>query len=284
MNISFPLAHIAGSRVDVDATVTLNALNARADKEIVLQGTIDSISCRSDGEFVDSPVPFTVQYVEIGNVIPAYIIRVYDGHHVLLKDLQDGRLATATDEHLLRLLVERAGETYLQWADDPRKHHYYRGLPYKDTYRVLDGKLSQACLARYGKPLHRTLRANTGLHHQVVTCLLTIHNLMSGTKSDLEKERYCLSLVRIYQGKAQVIPYGSRAYNNPPAGSIDIDYALIHTLPILKYSAPVDPNERGTVSIIHKYKALGYSKTDIAFILGLDEADIENALKEKPRY
>lgn len=284
MNISFPLAHIAGSRVDVDATVTLNALNARADKEIVLQGTIDSISCRSDGEFVDSPVPFTVQYVEIGNVIPAYIIRVYDGHHVLLKDLQDGRLATATDEHLLRLLVERAGETYLQWADDPRKHHYYRGLPYKDTYRVLDGKLSQACLVRYGKPLHRTLRANTGLHHQVVTCLLTIHNLMSGTKSDLEKERYCLSLVRIYQGKAQVIPYGSRAYNNPPAGSIDIDYALIHTLPILKYSAPVDPNERGTVSIIYKYKALGYSKADIAFILGLDETEVENALKEQPRY
>lgn len=284
MNISFPLVHISGNRVDTEATITLNALSTRADKEIVLQGTIDSISCRSDGEFVDSPVPFTVQYVEIGNVIPAYIIRVYDGHHVLLKDLQDGRLATATDEHLLRLLVERAGETYLQWADDPRKHHYYRGLPYKDTYRVLDGKLSQACLVRYGKPLHRTLRANTGLHHQVVTCLLTIHNLMSGTKSDLEKERYCLSLVRIYQGKAQVIPYGSRAYNNPPAGSIDIDYALIHTLPILKYSAPVDPNERGTVSIIHKYKALGYSKTDIAFILGLDETIVENALKETPRY
>lgn len=284
MNISFPLVHISGNRVDTEATITLNALSTRADKEIVLQGTIDSISCRSDGEFVDSPVPFTVQYVEIGNVIPAYIIRVYDGHHVLLKDLQDGRLATATDEHLLRLLVERAGETYLQWADDPRKHHYYRGLPYKDTYRVLDGKLSQACLVRYGKPLHRTLRANTGLHHQVVTCLLTIHNLMSGTKSDLEKEHYCLSLVRIYQGKAQVIPYGSRAYNNPPAGSIDIDYALIHTLPILKYSAPVDPNERGTVSIIHKYKALGYSKTDIAFILGLDETSVENALKETPRY
>lgn len=284
MNISFPLVHISGNRVDTEATITLNALSTRADKEIVLQGTIDSISCRSDGEFVDSPVPFTVQYVEIGNVIPAYIIRVYDGHHVLLKDLQDGRLATATDEHLLRLLVERAGETYLQWADDPRKHHYYRGLPYKDTYRVLDGKLSQACLVRYGKPLHRTLRANTGLHHQVVTCLLTIHNLMSGTKSDLEKERYCLSLVRIYQGKAQVIPYGSRAYNNPPAGSIDIDYALIHTLPILKYSAPIDPNERGTVSIIHKYKALGYSKTDIAFILGLDETIVENALKETPRY
>lgn len=284
MNISFPLVHISGNRVDTEATITLNALSTRADKEIVLQGTIDSISCRSDGEFVDSPVPFAVQYVEIGNVIPAYIIRVYDGHHVLLKDLQDGRLATATDEHLLRLLVERAGETYLQWADDPRKHHYYRGLPYKDTYRVLDGKLSQACLVRYGKPLHRTLRANTGLHHQVVTCLLTIHNLMSGTKSDLEKERYCLSLVRIYQGKAQVIPYGSRAYNNPPAGSIDIDYALIHTLPILKYSAPVDPNERGTVSIIHKYKALGYSKTDIAFILGLDETSVENALKETPRY
>lgn len=284
MNISFPLVHISGNRVDTEATITLNALSTRADKEIVLQGTIDSISCRSDGEFVDSPVPFTVQYVEIGNVIPAYIIRVYDGHHVLLKDLQDGRLATATDEHLLRLLVERAGETYLQWADDPRKHHYYRGLPYKDTYRVLDGKLSQACLVRYGKPLHRTLRANTGLHHQVVTCLLTIHNLMSGTKSDLEKERYCLSLVRIYQGKAQVILYGSRAYNNPPAGSIDIDYALIHTLPILKYSAPVDPNERGTVSIIHKYKALGYSKTDIAFILGLDETSVENALKETPRY
>ena len=284
MNISFPLVHISGNRVDTEATITLNALSTRADKEIVLQGTIDSISCRSDGEFVDSPVPFAVQYVEIGNVIPAYIIRVYDGHHVLLKDLQDGRLATATDEHLLRLLVERAGETYLQWADDPRKHRYYRGLPYKDTYRVLDGKLSQACLVRYGKPLHRTLRANTGLHHQVVTCLLTIHNLMSGTKSDLEKERYCLSLVRIYQGKAQVIPYGSRAYNNPPAGSIDIDYALIHTLPILKYSAPVDPNERGTVSIIHKYKALGYSKTDIAFILGLDETSVENALKETPRY
>ncbi len=284
MNVSFPLAHVSGNRVDVDATVTLNALNARVDKEIVLQGTIDSISCRSDGEFIDAPVPFTVQYVEIGTVIPAYIIRVYDGHHVLLKDLQDGRLATATDEHLLRLLVERAGETYLLWADDPRKHHYYRGLPYKDTYRVLDGKLSQACLVRYGKPLHRTLRANTGLHHQVVTCLLTIHNLMSGTKSDLEKERYCLSLVRIYQGKAQVIPYGSRAYNNPPAGSIDIDYALIHTLPILKYSAPIDPNERGTVSIIHKYKALGYSKTDIAFILGLDETIVENALKETPRY
>lgn len=68
MNISFPLAHIAGSRVDVDATVTLNALNARADKEIVLQGTIDSISCRSDGEFIDAPVPFTVQYVEIAAV------------------------------------------------------------------------------------------------------------------------------------------------------------------------------------------------------------------------
>lgn len=163
MNISFPLVHISGNRVDTEATITLNALSTRADKEIVLQGTIDSISCRSDGEFVDSPVPFTVQYVEIGNVIPAYIIRVYDGHHVLLKDLQDGRLATATDEHLLRLLVERAGETYLQWADDPRKHHYYRGLPYKDTYRVLDGKLSQACI------------------------------------------------VLIYQGKAQVIPYGSRA-------------------------------------------------------------------------
>lgn len=284
MNISFPLPHISGSRVDTEATITLNALNTRADKEIVLQGTIDSISCRSDGEFVDSPVPFTVQYVEIGNVIPAYIIRVYDGHHVLLKGLQDGRLATATDEHLLRLLVERAGETYLQWADDPRKHHYYRGLPYKDTYRVLDSKLSQACLVRYGKPLQRTLRADTGLRRQVVTCLLTIHNLMSGTKSDLEKQHYFLSVVRIYQGKAQVIPYGSRAYNNPPAGSIDIDYALIHTLPILKYSAPVDPNERGTVSIIHKYKALGYSKADIAFILGLDETEVENALKEQPRY
>lgn len=284
MNISFPLPHISGSRVDTEATITLNALNTRADKEIVLQGTIDSISCRSDGEFVDSPVPFTVQYVEIGNVIPAYIIRVYDGHHVLLKGLQDGRLATATDEHLLRLLVERAGETYLQWADDPRKHHYYRGLPYKDTYRVLDSKLSQACLVRYGKPLQRTLRADTGLRRQVVTCLLTIHNLMSGTKSDLEKQHYFLSVVRIYQGKAQVIPYGSRAYNNPQAGATDIDYALIHTLPILKYSAPVDPNERGTVSIIHKYKALGYSKTDIAFILGLDETDVENALKETPRY
>ena len=284
MNISFPLPHVSGNRVDTEATITLNALNTRADKEIVLQGTIDSISCRSDGEFVDSPVPFTVQYVEIGNVIPAYIIRVYDGHHVLLKGLQDGRLATATDEHLLRLLVERAGETYLQWADDPRKHHYYRGLPYKDTYRVLDSKLSQACLVRYGKPLQRTLRADTGLRRQVVTCLLTIHNLMSGTKSDLEKQQYFLSVVRIYQGKAQVIPYGSRAYNNPQAGATDIDYALIHTLPILKYSAPVDPNERGTVSIIHKYKALGYSKTDIAFILGLDETDVENALKETPRY
>ena len=284
MNISFPLPHISGSRVDTEATIALNALNTRADKEIVLQGTIDSISCRSDGEFVDSPVPFTVQYVEIGNVIPAYIIRVYDGHHVLLKGLQDGRLATATDEHLLRLLVERAGETYLQWADDPRKHHYYRGLPYKDTYRVLDSKLSQACLVRYGKPLQRTLRADTGLRRQVVTCLLTIHNLMSGTKSDLEKQHYFLSVVRIYQGKAQVIPYGSRAYNNPQAGATDIDYALIHTLPILKYSAPVDPNERGTVSIIHKYKALGYSKTDIAFILGLDETSVENALKETPRY
>lgn len=284
MSVSFQLVHFSGHRVDAEATITANTLAARADKEIVLQGTIDSISCRSDGEFVDSPVPFTVQYVEIANVIPAYIIRVYDGHHVLLKDLQDGRLATATDEHLLRLLAERAGETYLQWADDPRKHHYYRGLPYKDTYRVLDSKLSQACLVRYGKPLQRTLRANTGLRRQVVTCLLTIHNLMSGTKSDLEKQHYCLSLVRIYQGKAQVIPYGSRAYNNPQAGAIDIDYALIHTLPILKYSAPVDPNERGTVSIIHKYKALGYSKTDIAFILGLDETDVENALKEKPRY
>ena len=280
MSVSFQLVHFSGHRVDAEATITANTLAARADKEIVLQGTIDSISCRSDGEFVDSPVPFTVQYVEIANVIPAYIIRVYDGHHVLLKDLQDGRLATATDEHLLRLLAERAGETYLQWADDPRKHHYYRGLPYKDTYRVLDSKLSQACLVRYGKPLQRTLRANTGLRRQVVTCLLTIHNLMSGTKSDLEKQHYCLSLVRIYQGKAQVI----RAYNNPQAGAIDIDYALIHTLPILKYSAPVDPNERGTVSIIHKYKALGYSKTDIAFILGLDETDVENALKEKPRY
>ena len=226
-----------------------------------------------------------MQYVEIAAVIPAYIIRVYDNEHrILLKDLQDGRLTTGSEKHLVRLLVERAGETYLQWADDPRKHHYYRGLPYKDTYRVLDGKLAQACLVRYGKSLHRTLRADTELHHQVVTCLLTIHNLMSGTKSDLEKERYCLSLVRICQGKAQVIPYGSRAYNNPPAGSIDIDYALIHTLPILKYSAPVDPNERGTVSIIHKYKALGYSKADIAFILGLDETSVENALKEKPRY
>lgn len=284
MNISFPLAHIAGDRVDVEATVALNTLSVRADKEIVLQGTIDSISCRSDGEFIDSPVPFTVQYVEIAAVIPAYIIRVYDGHHVLLKDLQDGRLATATEEHLLRLLVERAGETYLQWADDPRKHHYYRGLPYKDTYRVLDSKLSQACLVRYGKPLQRTLRANAELRRQVVTCLLTIHNLMSGTKNDLEKQHYRLSVVRIYQGKAQVIPYGSRAYNNPQAGAVDIDYALIHTLPILKYSAPVDPRERGTVSIIHKYKTLGYSKTDIAFILGLDEADVENALKEQPRY
>ena len=285
MNISFPLAHIAGSRVDAEVTIIANALNARADKEIVLQGTIDSISCRSDGEFIDAPVPFTVQYVEIAAVIPAYIIRVYDNeHHVLLKDLQDGRLTTGSEEHLVRLLAERAGETYLQWADDPRKHHYYRGLPYKDTYRVLDGKLSQACLARYGKPLQRTLRANTGLRRQVVTCLLTIHNLMSGTKSDLEKQHYFLSMVRIYQDKAQVIPYGSRAYNNPQAGSIDIDYALIHTLPILKYSAPVDPNERGTVSIVHKYKALGYSKADIAFILGLDETSVENALKEKPRY
>lgn len=285
MSISFQLVHFSGHRVDTEATITANTLNTRADKEIVLQGTIDSIACRSDGEFVDSPVPFTVQYVEIAAVIPAYIIRVYDNEHrILLKDLQDGRLTTGSEEHLVRLLVERAGETYLQWADDPRKHHYYRGLPYKDTYRVLDGKLAQACLVRYGKSLHRTLRANTGLHRQVVTCLLTIHNLMSGTKSNLEKERYCLSLVRIYQDKAQVIPYGSRAYNNPPAGAIDIDYALIHTLPILKYSAPVDPNERGTVSIIHKYKALGYSKTDIAFILGLDETDVENALKETPRY
>lgn len=109
MNISFPLAHVSGNRVDTEATITLNALSTRADKEIVLQGTIDSISCRSDGEFVDSPVPFTVQYVEIAAVIPAYIIRVYDGHHVLLKDLQDGRLTTGSEEHLVRLLVERAG-------------------------------------------------------------------------------------------------------------------------------------------------------------------------------
>lgn len=285
MNISFPLAHIAGSRVDVDATITSNKLNAEADKEIVLQGTIDSISCRSDGEFVDSPVPFTVQYVEIAAVIPAYIIRVYDNeHHVLLKDLQDGRLTTGSEEHLVRLLAERAGETYLQWADDPRKHHYYRGLPYKDTYRVLDGKLSQACLVRYGKPLQRTLLANTGLRRQVVTCLLTIHNLMSGTKNDLEKQHYCLSLVRIYQGRAQVIPYGSRAYNNPPAGAVDIDYALIHTLPITNHSTPVNPTDFRIVAAAHRYKALGYSKTDIAFILGLDETDVENALKEKPRY
>lgn len=285
MKHTFDLAARENQTADVDATITSNKLNAEADKEIVLQGTIDSIACRSDGEFVDSPVPFTVQYVEIAAVIPAYIIRVYDNEHrILLKDLQDGRLTTGSEEHLVRLLAERAGETYLEWADDPRKHHYYRGLPYKDTYRVLDGKLAQACLVRYGKSLHRTLRADTELHHQVVTCLLTIHNLMSGTKSDLEKERYRLSLVRICQGKAQVIPYGSRAYNNPPAGSIDIDYALIHTLPILKYSAPVDPNERGTVSIIYKYKALGYSKADIAFILGLDETEVENALKEQPRY
>lgn len=114
MNISFPLAHIAGSRVDAEVTIIANALNARADKEIVLQGTIDSISCRSDGEFIDAPVPFTVQYVEIAAVIPAYIIRVYDNeHHVLLKDLQDGRLTTGSEEHLVRLLAERAGETYL---------------------------------------------------------------------------------------------------------------------------------------------------------------------------
>ena len=128
MNISFPLAHIAGSRVDAEVTIIANPLNARADKEIVLQGTIDSISCRSDGEFIDAPVPFTVQYVEIAAVIPAYIIRVYDNeHHVLLKDLQDGRLTTGSEEHLVRLLAERAGETYLQWADDPRNAPLLQG-------------------------------------------------------------------------------------------------------------------------------------------------------------
>lgn len=34
MNISFPLVHISGNRVDTEATITLNALSTRADKEI----------------------------------------------------------------------------------------------------------------------------------------------------------------------------------------------------------------------------------------------------------
>lgn len=109
MSVSFQLVHFSGHRVDAEATITANTLAAKADKEIVLQGTIDSIACRSDGEFIDSPVPFTVQYVEIAAVIPAYIIRVYDNeHHILLKDLQDGRLTTGSEEHLVRLLAERA--------------------------------------------------------------------------------------------------------------------------------------------------------------------------------
>lgn len=70
MNVSFQLVHFSGHRVDAEATITANPLNAKADKEIVLQGTIDSINCRSDGEFIDAPVPFTVQYVEIAAVIP----------------------------------------------------------------------------------------------------------------------------------------------------------------------------------------------------------------------
>lgn len=304
MKYAFDLAARENQTADVDATITSNKLNTGTDKEIVLQGTIDSLIC-DEAQLVETPVPFSVQNIEITSYVSTCIVRIYDNErHVLLKQIQDkwpiegtGRgvlhlFARASGMHVERLdegnvlqgFVKRVSEMYVEWLDDPRKYHYYRGLQYKDAYRVLESKLMQACLVRYGKPLQRTLRANTGLRRQVVTCLLTIHNLMSGTKNDLEKQHYCLSLVRIYQGKAQVIPYGSRAYNNPQAGAIDIDYALIHTLPITNHSTPVNPTDFRIVAATHRYKVLGYSKTDIAFILGLDETDVETALKETLVY
>ena len=262
-----------------------------------------------EAQLVETPVPFSVQNIEITSYVSTCIVHIYDNErHVLLKQIQDkwpirgtegdvlqefakqalkqanGMRAESGEGEVLQGLAKRVSEMYVEWLDDPRKHHYYRGLQYKDAYRVLESKLMQACLVRYGKPLQRTLRANTGLRRQVVTCLLTIHNLMSGTKNDLEKQHYCLSVVRIYQGRAQVIPYGSRAYNNPPAGAVDIDYALIHTLPITNHSTPVNPTDFRIVAAAHRYKALGYSKTDIAFILGLDETDVETTLKESPVY
>lgn len=308
MKYAFDLAARENQTADVDATITSNTLNTGTDKEIVLQGTIGSLIC-DEAQLVETPVPFSVQNIEITSYVSTCIVRIYDNErHVLLKQIQDkwpirstegdvlqefakqalkqanGIRAESDEGEVLQGLVKRVSEMYVEWLDDPRKHHYYRGLQYKDAYRVLESKLMQACLVRYGKPLQRTLRANTGLRRQVVTCLLTIHNLMSGTKNELEKQRYCLSLVRIYQGKAQVIPYESRAYNNPPAGAVDIDYALIHTLPITNHSTPVNPTDFRIVAAAHRYKALGYSKTDIAFILGLDETDVENALKEQPHY
>lgn len=284
MKYAFDLAARENQTADVDATITSNTLNTGTDKEIILQGTIDSLIC-DEAQLVETPVPFSVQNIEITSYVSTCIVRIYDNErHVLLKQIQDKWPIRGTEGEVLQGLVKRVSEMYVEWLDDPRKHHYYRGLQYKDAYRVLESKLMQACLVRYGKPLQRTLRANTGLRRQVVTCLLTIHNLMSGTKNDLEKQHYCLSLVRIYQDKAQVIPYGSRAYNNPPAGAVDIDYALIHTLPITNHSTPVNPTDFRIVAAAHRYKALGYSKTDIAFILGLDETDVENALKEQPRY
>ena len=47
---------------------------------------------------------------------------------------------------------------------------------------------------------------------------------------------------------------------------------------------PVNPTDFMIVAAAHRYKVLGYSKTDIAFILGLDEADVETTLKETPAY
>lgn len=284
MKHAFDLAARENQTADVDATITSNKLNAEADKEIVLQGTIDSLIC-DEVQLVKTPVSFTVQNIEIASDVSTYIVRIYDNkRHVLLKQIQDKWPIRGIEEKVLQAFVKRASEMYVEWLDDPRKHRYYNGLPYKDAYRVLDSKLMQACLVRYGKKLHLDLYIYPKLHRQVVTCLLTIHNLMVGTKNDLEKQWYRLSLVRIYQGKAESILYGSRVYYNPPAGAVDIDYALIHTLPITNHSMPVNPTDFMIVAAAHRYKALGYSKTDIAFILGLDEADVETTLKETPAY
>lgn len=89
MKHTFDLAARENQTADVDATITSNKLNAEADKEIVLQGTIDSLIC-DEVQLVKTPVSFTVQNIEIASDVSTYIVRIYDNkRHVLLKQIQD---------------------------------------------------------------------------------------------------------------------------------------------------------------------------------------------------
>lgn len=119
MKHTFDLAARENQTADVDATITSNKLNAEADKEIVLQGTIDSLIC-DEVQLVKTPVSFTVQNIEIASDVSTYIVRIYDNkRHVLLKQIQDKWPIRGIEEKVLQAFVKRASEMYVEWLDGP---------------------------------------------------------------------------------------------------------------------------------------------------------------------